>query len=79
MIGEIKFVAFDRKMTDHIKCDGRVVYISDYPELFDMIGHKHGENAPKGMFFLPTVPSVSTEIMIVIQTKGDMPNFIPGS
>jgi microcystin-dependent protein len=75
MIGEIKLVAFTKRLTDHVPCDGRAIYIKENQELFSIIGHEYGKDAPEGMFFVPNAPSVSTEIKLVIQTKGEMPKF----
>jgi len=75
MIGEIKFTVFHKRLIDHVPCDGRALLIKEYKELFDVIGYEYGKNPPDGTFYLPNVPSVSTEVRIIIQTKGEMPKF----
>ena len=76
MIGEIKVIAFDKRMKNHIECDGRAVHITDYPILFDLIGHKFGDNAPDRMFYLPNLPSIFPDVKVMIEVDGVAPQVI---
>lgn len=39
-----------------VRCDGSMVSQSEYPELFDVIGHNHArETPPSGFFYLPNI------------------------
>jgi len=78
MIGEVKIIAFDKQIRGFLDCDGRAVYISDYPGLFDLLGHRFGDTAPDKMFYLPNLPVVWDGLKAVIQAEGDAPKIVKG-
>lgn len=53
-VGTIQTFAFNQIPSGWIACDGRKVAISDYPELYDVIGSTFGEvSSEEKHFFLP--------------------------
>ncbi len=70
-LGEIKMYAGNNLLRNWAICDGTELLISDYPELYEVIGSKFGGNGYK-TFKIPNIPD-NNQVFHIICIDGEIP------
>lgn len=64
----------DQQYTKHLSCDGSIISIAEYEELFTLIGTEYGGDG-FNTYGLPTLVSPLLNFKYVICTKGILPEY----